>query len=192
MLVMERCLWDGKHNLVFFINSFIMRRLLRWKFRWAQKVVGLIHNRLCAAENLSKQFSQIDFLLSYPLESMMESTEATESMTSLYDNIGKTTVVSTLDSCKGSKLREVENSCSSVDLRSTFHRCRKSQGEPGKEIGRRLEGNTNYCCSDNMRDLGYNYTIPKYLKLFLCVIAFRVCMTWYTRKSTVWPKSTLN
>ena len=73
-------------------------------------MVGLIHNRLCAAENLSKQFSQIDFLLSYPLESMMESTEATESMTSLYDNIGKTTVVSTLDSCKGSKLREVENS----------------------------------------------------------------------------------
>ena len=123
---------------------------------------------------------------------MMESTEATESMTSLYDNIGKTTVVSTLDSCKGSKLREVENSCSSVDLRSTFHRCRKSQGEPGKEIGRRLEGNTNYCCSDNMRDLGYNYTIPKYLKLFLCVVAFRVCMTWYTQKSTVWPKSTLN
>ena len=131
-----------------------MRRVLRWKFRWAQKVVGLIHNRLCAAENLSKQFSQIDFLLSYPLESMMESTEATESMTSLYDNIGKTTVVSTLDSCKGSKLREVENSCSSVDLRSTFHRCRKSQGEPGKEIGRRLEGNTNYCCSNNMSDLG--------------------------------------
>ena len=161
MLVMERCLWDGKHNLVFFINSFIMRRLLRWKFRWAQKVVGLIHNRLCAAENLSKQFSQIDFLLSYPLESMMESTEATESMTSLYDNIGKTTVVSTLDSCKGSKLREVENSCKIihgfVDIRSTVHRCRKSQGGPGKEIGRRLEGNINYCCSDNMPDLGYNW-----------------------------------
>ena len=169
-----------EHIIKFFLSTLLLcggfcgENLDEFKRWWVSSTTD------CARQKtrVNNIFSHLTFfILSYPLESMMESTEATESMTSLYDNIGKTTVVSTLDSCKGSKLREVENSCSSVDLRSTFHRCRKSQGEPGKEIGRRLEGNTNYCCSDNMRDLGYNYTIPKYLKLFLCVVAFRVCMT---------------
>ena len=50
-------------------------------------------------------FPRLTFLLSYPLESMMELKEAAESK---FENIGKTTLFSTLDSCKGSKLRKVE------------------------------------------------------------------------------------
>ena len=39
---------------------------------------------------------------------MMKLKEAAES---IFENMGKTTVFSTLDLCEGSKLREVENSC---------------------------------------------------------------------------------
>ena len=112
MLVMERCLLGWKTNLFFLsipllYGGFCGENLDELKRWWVSSTTD------CARQKtrVNNIFSHLTFfILSYPLESMMESTEATESMTSLYDNIGKTTVVSTLDSCKGSKLREVENS----------------------------------------------------------------------------------
>ena len=83
----------------------------------------------------------LTFLPSYPLENFMRAKEA-ESI------LMQTVVVSTLDSCKGSKLREVETSRKIihgfVDIRSTFHRCRKSQRGPEKEIGRRTGGDITF------------------------------------------------
>ena len=89
----------------------------------------------------------LTLLPSHPLETWMEAKEAESILGAMFGAI-QTVVVSTLDSCKGSKLREVETSRKIihgfVDIRSTFHRCRKSQRGPEKEIGRRIGGDITF------------------------------------------------